>query len=62
MDRRGEHGEGVMALGLPALTESFPRQQNPAAGMMFRMVSVISQNPDKEFEVKPPPLEVSNQE
>ena len=27
--------------------------------MMFRMASAISQNPDKEFEVKPPPLEVT---
>ena len=29
---------------------------------MFRMASAISQNPDKEFEMKPPPLEVSYEE
>ena len=35
------------------------RISDPAADMMFRMASAISQNPDKEFDVKPPPLEVS---
>ncbi len=35
---------------------------DPAADMMFRMASAISQNPDQEFEVKPPPLEVSYEE
>ncbi len=38
------------------------RLSNSAADMMFRMASAISQNPDKEFEVKPPPLEVSYEE
>ena len=28
------------------------------ADMMFRMASAISQNPDREFEVNAPPLEV----
>ncbi len=36
--------------------------EDPAAGMMFRMASAITQNPDKEFEVKAPPLEVSYEE
>ena len=35
------------------------RLSDPAADIMFRMASAITQNPDKEFEVKPPPLEVS---
>ncbi len=35
------------------------RISDPAADMMFRMASAISQNPQKEFDVKPPPLEVS---
>ncbi len=35
---------------------------SPGADMMFRMASAISRNPDKEFEVKPPPLEVSYEE
>jgi len=35
------------------------RLSDPAADMMFRMASAITRNPDKEFEVKPPPLEVS---
>ena len=34
----------------------------PAADMMFGMASAISQNPGKEFEVIPPPLEVSYEE
>jgi len=34
----------------------------PAADMFFRMASAISRNPDKEFEVKPPPLVVSYEE
>jgi hypothetical protein len=38
------------------------RLSDPAADMMFRMASAISQNPDQEFEVKPPPLEVSYEE
>ena len=38
------------------------RLSNPAADMMLRMASAISQNPDKEFEVKPPLLEVSYEE
>ncbi len=36
--------------------------QDPAADIMFRMASAISRNPEKEFEVKPPPLEVSYEE
>ncbi len=36
--------------------------QDPAADRMFRMASAISRNPEKEFEVKPPPLEVSYEE
>ncbi len=35
---------------------------SPAADMFFRMASAISRNPDKEFEVKPPPLVVSYEE
>ncbi len=35
---------------------------SPGAHMMFRMASAISRNPDKEFKVKPPPLEVSYEE
>ncbi len=35
------------------------RISDPSADIMFRMASAISQNPDKEFEVKPPPLEVT---
>ena len=35
------------------------RFSDPAADIFFRMASAISRNPDKEFEVKPPPLEVS---
>ena len=35
------------------------RISDPAADMFFRMASAISQNPDKEFEMKPPPLVVS---
>ncbi len=38
------------------------RISDPAADMFFRMASAISRNPDKEFEVKPPPLEVSYEE
>ena len=38
------------------------RISNPAADMFFRMASAISRNPDKEFEVKPPPLVVSYEE
>ena len=38
------------------------RLSNPGADMMFRMASAISRNPDKEFEVNPPPLEVSYEE
>ncbi len=38
------------------------RLSDPAADMFFRMASAISRNPDKEFEVKPPPLEVSYEE
>lgn len=38
------------------------RLSSPGADMMFRMASAISRNPDKEFEVKPPPLEVSYEE
>ncbi len=38
------------------------RISNPAADMFFRMASAINRNPDKEFEVKPPPLEVSYEE
>ena len=38
------------------------RLSDPAADMMFRMAAAISQNPDKEFEVTPPPLEVSYEE
>ena len=38
------------------------RISDPAADMFFRMASAISKNPDKEFEVKPPPLEVSYEE
>jgi hypothetical protein len=38
------------------------RLSDPAADMMFRMASAISRNPDKEFEVKPPPLDVSYEE
>ena len=38
------------------------RISSPAADMFFRMASAISKNPDKEFEVKPPPLEVSYEE
>ncbi len=38
------------------------RLSNPGADMMFRMASAISLNPDKEFELKPPPLEVSYEE
>jgi hypothetical protein len=30
--------------------------------MFLRMASAISQNPHQEFEVKPPPLEVSYEE
>ena len=29
---------------------------------MFRMASAITRNPDKEFEMKPPPLEVRYEE
>jgi len=36
--------------------------EDPAADIMFRMAAAISRNPDKEFEVKPPPLEVSYEE
>jgi len=35
---------------------------SPAADMFFRMASAISKNPEKEFEVKPPPLVVSYEE
>ncbi len=35
---------------------------SPAADMFFRMASAISRIPYKEFEVKPPPLEVSYEE
>ncbi len=35
---------------------------SPAADVFFRMASAISRNPDKEFEVKPPPLVVSYDE
>ncbi len=38
------------------------RLSSPGADMMFRMASAISRNPDNEFEVKPPPLEVSYEE
>ena len=38
------------------------RLSGPGADMMFRMASTISRNPDKEFEVKAPPLEVSYEE
>ncbi len=38
------------------------RLSGPGADMMFRMASAISRNPDKEFEVKAPPLEVSYEE
>ena len=38
------------------------RLSDPGADMFFRMASAISRNPDKEFEVKPPPLEVSYEE
>jgi len=34
----------------------------PAADMFFRMASAISRNPDKEFEMKPPPLVVTYDE
>jgi len=38
---------------------------SPSSAYLFRaaaMSSAISQNPDQEFEVKPPPLEVSYEE
>ena len=38
------------------------RFSGPAADMFFRMASAISRNPDREFEVKPPPLVVSYEE
>ncbi len=45
-----------------SLSIEWCRLGDPAADMMFRMASAISQNPDQEFEVKPPPLEVSYEE
>ena len=38
------------------------RLSDPGADMFFRMALAISRNPDKKFEVKPPPLEVSYEE
>ena len=38
------------------------RISDPTADMFFRMASAISRNPDKEFEMKPPPLVVSYEE